>query len=42
MKYKFNKEDELFRQELRSWIRNEIHDDFNTWQGIDEAGEDFP
>ena len=41
MRYEFTKEDEIFRNELREWIRNEISVDFNEWQGVDETGDDF-
>jgi len=41
MRYEFTNEDELFRNELRDWIRNELPEDFNHWQGVDEAGDDF-
>ena len=34
MRYEFSKEDEDFRQELRSWIRDEIPGDFKDWQGV--------
>ena len=39
MRYEFSKEDEDFRQELRSWIRDEIQGDFKDWQGVDEAAD---
>ena len=39
MRYEFSKEDEDFRQELRSWIRDEIPGEFKDWQGVDEADE---
>ncbi|GIS30268.1 MAG: hypothetical protein Ct9H90mP2_06510 [Dehalococcoidia bacterium] len=41
MRYEFTKEDEIFRNELREWIRNEISVDFNEWQGVDETGDDL-
>ena len=41
MRYTFTEEDEKFRQELRSWIRNEIPVNFEKWHGVNEAGEDF-
>ena len=41
MRYEFSKEDEDFRQELRSWIRDEIPGEFKDWQGVDEAADGF-
>jgi len=41
LRYTFTEEDEKFRQELRSWIRNEIPVNFEKWHGVNEAGEDF-
>ena len=41
MRYEFSKEDEDFRQELRSWIRDEIQGDFKDWQGVDESADGF-
>ncbi len=41
IRYEFSKEDEDFRQELRSWIRDEIPGEFKDWQGVDEAADGF-
>ena len=41
MRYEFTKEDEIFRNELREWIRDEIPVKFDEWQGVDETGDDF-
>ena len=41
MRYTFTQEDEEFSQELRDWIRNEIPVNFEKWDGVNEAGDDF-